>query len=96
MTDGELNTKFENLENCQDELKTKSNDMVNWKTFVWIMGTLVTIAIAIIGWRINVTNVLANKLDANNTQFAIIQTQLSEIKIQQAEIMKDIQWMKQR
>jgi hypothetical protein len=34
MTDGELNTKFENLENCQDELKTKSNDMVNWKTFV--------------------------------------------------------------
>lgn len=95
MTDGELNARFENLETCQEELKTKANEIVGWKTFIWIVGTLITIFIAIVGWRINATNALSSKIDDNAVQFTVIQTQLSEIKVQQAEIMTEIKWLKQ-
>lgn len=93
MTDGELNEKFKNLEECHEELKKRDKD--NMTNVLWVIGTLVTIFLMIVGWRINATNVLASKIEDSAVQFTVIQTQLSEIKVQQAEIMTEIKWMKQ-
>lgn len=95
MTDGELQARFENIETCQEELKSKANEIVGWRAFIWIVGTLVTIFLGVVAWRINASNALSEKIDSNALQFTVIQTQLSEIKVQQAEIMTEIKWLKQ-
>lgn len=94
MTPEEVKLKIETLEECHEKLEKKTSDTVSLKNFIWILGILVSLGISIVGWRINEVNILAKKVEESSDHYAAIQVQLSEIKVQQAEIMTEIRWMK--
>ncbi len=87
MEHDELTVRFKNIEEDIKRFEGKLCEIVSWKVFIWIVGIFLTILIPIMGWRISVVNDLQAKVEANNAQFLIIQTQL-------AEIMTDIKWLK--
>ena len=94
MENDELKVRFKNIDEDIKRFDKRSHDIVGWRVFIWIMGIFLSIFITIMGWRIAVINELQAKIEKNSSQFMTIQVQLSKIKVQQAEIITEIKWLK--